>query len=230
MTIVIPPTPQGNNRAVAKRGNGKTLKEIADREQRSLARMEMERSVSEARRAAEDINRITELRRAQKEKMFERYDQQETKRAPQFQIDQKFTLVLLGILAAVMFVATAMLTADGTIGSSIAARFGVEWFGYILFGVFEFGILVFMLVYYINGSRMDYEGNREPASRWFVAMVATSAATVALSAYHVLDLYDYDWLSIDMWVGIGIRVAASVLFVLVSKAIAGVLFAKAVSF
>ena len=100
--------------------------------------------------------------------------------------------------------------------------------GFVLFGAFEVGILVFLLIYYIRGSRIHIvSGKRLRANHWFVAAVAVSALTVALSAYHVMDLYDYDFTSIDLWVGIGIRVAVSVLFVALSKGIAGVLFAQA---
>lgn len=168
-------------------------------------------------------------KRTQDQARRDRYAKQEAKRASQFQIDQPGTLFLLVGLAAFTFLTTAVLTADGTIGSSVAARFAFEWMGFLLFGAFEVAILAFMLMYYVLGSRINIEtGEREKATRWFVAMVAVSALTVLLSAYHVLDLYDYDWLSIDMWFGIGIRLAVSTLFVLVSKGISGVLFARAV--
>lgn len=228
MTIVIPPQQPG--KAPAKRGNGKTLKEIAERETKSLARIDMERNLATARDMAADATKIANLRRQQKEGVFERYDKQERKRVEPFQIDQKITLVILGVLAALTFIVTGVLTADGTIGASTAARFALPWFGYLLFGAFEIGTLAFMLMYYVNGSRIDYEGKRVPAGRWFVAMVATSGLTAMLSVYHVLDVYQYDWLSIAMWAGIVIRLALAVLFVIVSKGVANVLFGRPVVF
>ena len=220
MTIVIPPptlAPKSTGgRPTGPGGNGKTLKEIAAREERTLARIELERSVTEARATAEDIAKITELRVRQREAVRENYLKQEQQRAPQQQIDTSIVLKILIALAAVTFLTTAVLTADGTIGSAVAARFASPVFGFILFGAFEVAILAFMLIYYVLGSRIDYDGNPVPATRWFVAMVVASGVTVGLSVYHVLDLYNYEWLSIAMWVGIGIRIVVALFFVIIS--------------
>lgn len=230
VTIVIPPSAPKSvgGRPKGPGGNGKTLKEIAAREERALAKIELERSVTEARAAAEDIARITELRVKQREAVRENYIKQEQARAPQQQIDTGIVLKLLIALAAITFLTTAVLTADGTIGSAAAARFASPIFGFILFGAFEVAILAFMLIYYVLGSRIDYDGNPVPAGRWFFAMVVAASVTVGLSVYHVLDLYDYDWTSIAMWVGIGIRVIVALFFVIVSKGIASTVFAKAI--
>ncbi len=232
MTVVIPQMPPEKSkggRPRGSRGNGKTMNEMVAREERKLARIEMETRANQARAAAEDIAKITELRAQQKARVAELYAKQEEARAPQFQIDQRVTLWLLSGLAAVMFIAAAVLTADGTIGSSVAARFAWPWMGYLLFGVFEVAILVFMLLYYVRGSRVDYDGQRVSSLHWFWAMVFASAVTVGASAYHVMDLYNYNFTSIDLWVGIGLRVIAALFFVLVSKGLAGVIFAKSIS-
>ena len=229
MTIVVQnPEPSKGGRPVGSRGNGKTMKEIVAREQRKLAVIEMETRATEARAAAEDINKITALRAEQKARKLSLYEEQEAKRAPQFQIDQRPTLIGLAALAVVTFITSAILSADGTIGAGEAARFVHFSFGFILFGALEVAILAFMLMYYVNGSRVDHDGNPVRATQWFVAMIAAATVTVGLSVYHVLDLYAYDWLNIDMWVGIGIRLTVAVFFVIVSKGLATVLFAKAV--
>lgn len=234
MTIAIQepnPAPATNppGRPRGSRGNGKTARE-------KLARIENQKRVraaeieAQAQAARDKVRAEVELRReASAIRKFDLYDAQERARAPQFQIDQRGTLYLLAGLAVVTFLTTAILTADGTIGAAASARFAFPAFGFILFGAFEVAILAFMLMYYVLGSRVDYDGNRIKSVQWFVAMVVTSAITVLLSLYHVLDLYEYEWLSVDMWVGIGIRVAVAVFFVLVSKGIATVLFARAVS-
>lgn len=234
MTVVVgqyeeQPKKNPGGRPRGSTGNGKTLKEIKDRQERNLARIEFETVTNEARAEAENAQRIAELRAESRARVAEAYIAQEKARAPQFQIDQKPVLWILIGLAAITFVATAFLTADGTIGASAAARFATDWMGFIVFGVFEIATLAFMLMYYMRGSRIDIvTGERVQAVQWFVAMVLASVVTVGLSAYHVLDLYGYDITSIDLWVGIGIRVIASFFFVLVAKGIAGTLFAKAV--
>ena len=261
MTVVIPQqTPSQPGRPRGSRGNGKTMNEMVKREERKLARIEMETRAgqalvthelrtplavvrayadllaerfnaadAEALAAAEDIAKITALRAEQRARVAELYAKQESARAPQFQIDQRVTLWTLSALAAIMFVAAAVLTADGTIGSAIAARFAWPWMGYLLFGVFEIAILVFMLLYYVRGSRVDYDGKRVSSLHWFAAMVFAASVTVAASAYHVMDLYNYDFASIDLWVGIGLRVIAALFFVLVSKGLASVIFAKSIA-
>lgn len=200
----------------------------ADREARKLKRIENEQIAIKAQAEAEHLTRQVALRAEQQKRRHEMYAKQESSRAPQFQIDQRFTLWLLSALAAFTFISTAALTADGTIGAAASAKFAIDWFGYLLFGAFEVAILAFMLVYYVQGSRIDHYGEPIPATRWFVMMVAVAGLTVALSVYHVLDLYEYAWLSVDMWVGIFVRFAVAVCFVITSKAVASVLFAKAV--
>ena len=230
MTVVIPQqTPSQPGRPRGSRGNGKTMNEMVKREERKLARIEMETRAGQALAAAEDIAKITALRAEQRARVAELYAKQESARAPQFQIDQRVTLWTLSALAAIMFDAAAVLTADGTIGSAIAARFAWPWMGYLLFGVFEIAILVFMLLYYVRGSRVDYDGKRVSSLHWFAAMVFAASVTVAASAYHVMDLYNYDFASIDLWVGIGLRVIAALFFVLVSKGLASVIFAKSIA-
>lgn len=211
-----------------KRGNGKTLNEIEQRAKKSVARIEAEKRIAEANATVTQMKRITELRAQARDLKIDNYVKQEVARAPQIQIDQRKTLWLLGALAAVMFIATAVLSADGTIGAATAAKFATPVFGYILFGAVEIAILVFLLVYYILGSRMDYDGKRETSVQWFIAMIAASIISVALSGYHVLTSYNFDWSSVGLYVGVVIRVVVTLFFVLVSKAIAKVLFAKAV--
>ena len=222
------PVPTVNRGGRPKGSTDKVLKDIVQREDRKLARIKMEQSLTEARTAAEDIARVVAIRAEQKARVHEQYSKQEAVRAPQFQIDTRPVLKLLLVLSIVTFLTTAILTADGTVGSAGAARFFSPVLGFVLFGAFEIAILAFMLMYYVLGSRIDYEGQPVKATRWFVAMIATAALTVGLSIYHVLDLYAYDWTSIDMWVGIFIRLAVAVFFVLVSKGVASVLFAKAI--
>ena len=233
MTIVSYPEPQPpanrGGRPKGSRGNGKTARERIQRiENATLVRQaEIKAQAQEARDRV--LSEVEKRRSSQAERVFTTYETQESKRSPQFQIDQKGTLYLLVGLAIVMFLTTAVLTADGTIGSAGAAQFISPALGFVLFGAFEVGILVFLLLYYIRGSRINIiTGKRVKHLHWFIAAVAVSALTVGLSAYHVMDLYDYDFTSIDLWVGIGIRVTVSVLFVLISKGIAGVLFAQAI--
>lgn len=226
MTDLVPVKPNLGGRP---KGSGdKVMKDLVQREQRKLARIEFEEQANTARRAAEDLQRITALRAEQKDRVHQQYVTQEQKRAPQFQIDTVVTLVILGVMGLIMFLATAILTADGTIGAAESAKYAVPWFGYVLFGSIEVAILVFLLVYYVRGSRIDYEGNPVEARQWFVAAIAGSVVAVGLSAYHVLDEYNFDWSNGAMYVGIAIRLTTTIFFVLISKAVATVLFARAV--
>jgi len=226
MTIAIsegrPGRPKGS------RGNGKTPEEKIKRAKRNFAVEQTEIDIAAQRAQLTVLHNIQRRKEEQQKRVDALYTKQEERRAPQFQIDQTPTLWLLIALGAIMFIATAILTADGTIGASAAARFITPEFGYLLFGAIEVAILVFMLVYYVEGSRIGYDGKPPKATRWFVGMIAASGVAVALSVYHVIDLYSFDWLNIEMWVGVAIRITITVFFVLVSKALASVLFAKAI--
>jgi len=167
--------------------------------------------------------RPTKAQTIQRQKQ-ERYAAQERKRAPQFQIDQTGTLWLLMVLLSLTFLATAALTADGTIASAALSEFANDWMAWVLFGSVEVAVLTFMLTYYVKGSR-EKGWN---VTGWFIAMISAAAVGVGLSVYHVLDVYNFDWLNPDMWVGVAIRLVVSVFFVLVSKAGASVLFAKTI--
>lgn len=211
-----------------RRGNGKSAQERIARLKNAHA-VEQAQLELDAQRARDEVQRQIEKRRIeQQERVHRLYVAQEAKRAPQQQIDQPFTLWVLGALGAITFVATAILTADGTIASAAAARFAEPWMPYVLFGAVEVGILAFMLMYYVRGSRIDYDGKPVQAIQWFIAMVFAASVAVALSIYHVLDVYDFDWNDIDMIVGVLIRLVVSLLFVFVSKGLASTIFAKAI--
>lgn len=218
--------PKSPSKAVVSTRRKQQIMEVADRK---LTRIKLDQQASAALAEAEDMKRIIAIRAKQKEAKFTLHEKQEAVRAPQFQIDQRPVLILLLVLTGIMFAASAILSADGTIGASTAAHYGVGWFGYLLFGAVEVAILVFMLAYYILGSRTDYEGQPIPAGQWFFAMIVASALAVALSVYHVLDLDKFNWTSVSMWVGVAIRLSVTVFFVVCSKAAATILFAKPVN-
>lgn len=177
-------------------------------------------------------NAVRDAERAQKRRLAEmkraRYEKQEAKRAQQLQVDQTGTLRLLVALTAVTFITTAVLTADGTISAAALARFASPTLAFVLFGAVEVAVLSFMLLYYIIGSREDVDGNPIKAGHWFVAMLFASAVAVGLNVYHVFDVYEFDWLSSDMWVGVGIRFVVALFFVMISKGLASAVFARAV--
>lgn len=171
---------------------------------------------------------ITIQQRQVEQQKHERYLTQEKARAPRVQIDQKITMYVLVVIGGLVFVATAALTADGTVGSAAAARYAVPWFSFLMFFATEVAVLGLLLIYYMVGSRVDDEtGEPNRAGRWFTGSVIASGIAAGLSVYHVLHLYGYDWLNVDMWVGSAIRLTTTVFFVVISKGLANVIFAKA---
>jgi len=233
MSEIVPasaPTPVKNlgGRPKGVPGNGKSASERIARAKREYAVHEAQNAIEIQKAEAELANAAVKRRQEQEARRHELYVVQEAKRAPQFQIDQRGTLGLLGGLGAIMFIATAILTADGTVGSASAAKYAFGWFGYLLFGSIEVAILVFLLVYYVLGSRVNHDGTPVKSTQWFIAMVVASAVAVGASAYHVLDLYQFDLTKIDLWVGIALRLTTTIFFVFCSKAVATVLFAKTV--
>lgn len=209
-------------------GSGKTHLEKIERAKRNFAVEQTEIELSVQRSQLAELAETQRRKEERQARVNELYARQEARRAPQAQVDQAATLITLIFLGAITFIATAVLTADGTIAAAELARFEYDWMGFVLFGAVEVAILGFMLMYYVKGSRVGYDGKPVAAAQWFVAMVFAATITVGLSIYHVMDVYDFDWENFDMWVGVVIRFVVSFLFVLVSKGLASTIFARAI--
>lgn len=158
---------------------------------------------------------------AKKREAQARYEAQEAKRSTRFQVDQNGTLYLLLALSAVMFAASAIIVANGTIAVAQFVGLAAPWMSWLFFGAVELAVLVFLLMYLIIGSRA--EGS---ATGWFVAMIGASGVTLAANVFHVLSYWEFDWVEPRMWAGVVLGAFVPLSFILVSKGLSVVVFAK----
>lgn len=153
----------------------------------------------------------------------DRWIAQEQKRAHRFQIDQNGTLYLLVTLVGLSFLATAALTADGTIASAAYAQLQFGWMSVLYFAALEIAALAFLILYLVIGSR-----EAERPALWFKLLVADTILIVGTNVFHVLDAYGFDWDSPELWAGVVLRSVVPVFFVLLGHGLSEAVFAKAV--
>lgn len=162
--------------------------------------------------------------RAEVEKLRERYDKQEAKRAVRIQIDQNRVLWVVIALVAVTFLGSAVLVANGTFAVSSFIRFpeGFEALGWLVFAGVEVTVVWSLLTYLILGSR------GESARAWFGVMLGYATLTILTNAFHTLEAWDFVWVEPRMWAGVALASAVPVAFTLATKALSRVVFAKAI--
>lgn len=164
--------------------------------------------------------------RTQKQKAVDlqqkRYEEQERKRAPRVQIDQSPVLWLLEALVAVSFAATVVLVANGTYAVSQFIGLPLEWLGWLVFFGIEVMVLISLLFYLILESRGDN------SKMWFGIMIGYSVVTIITNAFHTLEFWEFAWLEPRMWAGVVLSTAVPLSFVLATKGLSSVVFAKAI--
>jgi hypothetical protein len=158
---------------------------------------------------------------------YERYLAQESKRAPRPQIDQNATLYLSIVLTVITFLASAALVANGTIAVATFMGLAFEWLAWLVFGALEVAILTFLLFYLMIGSRSEDQGGGDKAARpWFGLMIGFSAIVILANGFHAIEYWDYDWNEPRLYVGMILAMVVPLSYVLVSKGLSTVVFAK----
>jgi len=151
----------------------------------------------------------------------ERYEQQETKRAPRIQVDQVITLNswLIGVLVA--FVASAVVSFNGI--TSVAAFVGLSaaWMAYLFFFFIELMYLLFLVAYLLLESR-DNEDSRGALA----GMIFFAAVAVLANAFHTFDYWDWAFTEPQAWAGVVLSVSAPIAIISASKMASRVIFAK----
>jgi hypothetical protein len=158
----------------------------------------------------------------------QRYELQESKRAPKIQIDQKIILWtwLLGIGAA--FVASAIVSFNGI--TSVAQFVGLSqaWMAGLFFFFIELMYLLFLVAYLVLASRITEDGKPEKTTGAIVGMIAFGGLAVIANAFHTLDHWGWVWVEPRMWAGTILGVAAPIAIISASKMASRVVFARAI--
>jgi hypothetical protein len=152
----------------------------------------------------------------------ERYEKQESKRAPKIQVDQVITLNawLSGVLIA--FVASAVVSFNGI--TSVAAFVGLSaaWMAYLFFFFIELMYLLFLVAYLILESRED-----EDSRGALTGMIFFAAVAVLANAFHTFDYWEWAFTEPRAWAGVILSVSAPIAIISASKMASRVVFSKA---
>lgn len=177
--------------------------------------------------AAEKQARYRQNKNAVQKQNIDRYLQQESRRATRPQIDQNGTLYLSIALTVITFLASAALVANGTIAVAAYMGLAYEWLAWLVFGALEVAILTFLLFYLMIGSRsVEQGGGDRAAAPWFALMVSWSAIVIIANGFHAIEFWNFDWTEPRLYVGTLLAMIVPLSYVLVSKGLSTVVFAK----
>jgi vacuolar-type H+-ATPase subunit I/STV1 len=158
----------------------------------------------------------------------QRYELQESKRAPRIQVDQKLILWswLIGIGFA--FISSAIVSFNGITAVAQFVGLSQAWMAGLFFFFIELMYLLFLVAYLVLASRMNESGQPEKTFGAIVGMIMFGGIAVLANAFHTFDFWGWNYLEPRMWAGTVLSVAAPIAIIAASKMASRVVFAKAI--
>lgn len=164
----------------------------------------------------------------ERKKKVERYELQESKRAPKIQVDQSVVLNSWIIGIAVAFLASAVVSFNGITSVAVFVGLSAAWMASLFFFFVEIMYLLFLIAYLILSSRLDEDGVEENVRGAFWGMVSFGGIAVLANAFHTFDYWQWAWSEPRMWAGMILSVSAPIAIISASKMASRVVFAKSV--
>ncbi len=158
----------------------------------------------------------------------QRYELQESKRAPKIQVDQKLILWswLIGIGFA--FISSAIVSFNGITAVAQFVGLSQAWMAGLFFFFIELMYLLFLVAYLVLASRMSESGQPEKTLGAIIGMIMFGGIAVLANAFHTFDFWDWNYLEPRMWAGTVLSIAAPIAIIAASKMASRVVFAKAI--
>ena len=158
----------------------------------------------------------------------QRYELQESKRAPRIQVDQKLILWswLIGIGFA--FISSAIVSFNGITAVAQFVGLSQAWMAGLFFFFIELMYLLFLVAYLVLASRMNESGQPEKTFGAIVGMIMFGGIAVLANAFHTFDFWEWNYLEPRMWAGTVLSIAAPIAIIAASKMASRVVFAKAI--
>ena len=156
------------------------------------------------------------------------YEQQEAKRAPKIQVDQKIVLWSWLIGIGIAFLASAVVSFNGITSVAVFVGLSQEWMAGLFFFFVEIMYLLFLIAYLVLASRLDEDGEQERTNGALWGMIAFGGIAVLANAFHTLDYWEWAWTEPRMWAGVILSIAAPIAIISASKMASRVVFAKAI--
>ena len=158
----------------------------------------------------------------------EMYANQEAKRAPKIQIDQRVVLWTWVTGIGIAFISSAIVSFNGITSVAEFVGLSADWMAALFFFFVELMYLLFLIAYLVLGSRLDEDGKPEKTMGAIVGMIGFAAIAVLANAFHTLDFWDWNWTEPRMWAGVVLAISAPVAIISASKMASRVVFAKAI--
>jgi hypothetical protein len=158
----------------------------------------------------------------------QRYELQESKRAPKIQIDQKLVLWTWLIGIGIAFISSAIVSFNGITAVAEFVGLSQDWMAGLFFFFIELMYLLFLVAYLVLASRMREDGRPEKTFGAILGMVMFGGIAVLANAFHTLDFWGWEYLEPRMWAGTVLSIAAPIAIIAASKMASRVVFAKAI--
>ena len=158
----------------------------------------------------------------------QRYELQESKRAPKIQVDQKLILWSWLIGIGIAFLASAIVSFNGITAVAQFVGLSQAWMAGLFFFFIELMYLLFLVAYLVLASRMNESGQPEKTFGAILGMVVFGGIAVLANAFHTFDFWEWNYLEPRMWAGSVLSIAAPIAIIAASKMASRVVFAKAI--
>ena len=158
----------------------------------------------------------------------QRYELQESKRAPRIQVDQKLMLWAWLIGIGFAFISSAIVSFNGITAVAQFVGLSQAWMAGLFFFFIELMYLLFLVAYLVLASRMNESGEPEKTFGAIVGMIVFGGIAVFANAFHTFDFWEWDYLEPRMWAGTVLSIAAPIAIIAASKMASRVVFAKAI--
>jgi hypothetical protein len=191
---------------------------ISPQRQKKMAEMANKSNVNPAEATK---NKIEDQKR-------ERYEVQESKRAPKIQVDQKVILWTWLIGIGLAFISSAVVSFNGITSVAFFVGLSQDWMAGLFFFFIELMYLLFLVAYLVLASRVNEDGKPEKTMGAIFGMVAFGGLAVLANAFHTFDYWAWDWTEPRMWAGTVLGIAAPIAIIAASKMASRVVFAKAI--
>jgi vacuolar-type H+-ATPase subunit I/STV1 len=180
-----------------------------------------------AEKAANPNSQEAVVRRVEDSKR-QRYELQESKRAPKIQVDQKIILWSWLIGVGFAFVSSAIVSFNGITAVAQFVGLSQDWMAGLFFFFIELMYLLFLVAYLVLASRMNESGQPEKTLGAIIGMIMFGGIAVLANAFHTFDFWDWNYLEPRMWAGTVLSIAAPIAIIAASKMASRVVFAKAI--
>jgi len=160
-----------------------------------------------------------------KRQTLERYEIQESKRAPRIQIDQRIVLLSWITSVAIAFLTSAIVSFNGITSVAVFVGLSQAWMANLFFFFIEIMYLLFLVAYLILSSRTSINGQREKTWGAILGMVFFAGVAVLANAFHTFDYWEWDFTQPRAWAGVVLSISAPLAIISISKMASKIAFA-----